>query len=642
MLQWTDIIRIEDTVIKQNSSNSKINCKLFDFELLNHQKIIIKSMLLLESACKIKIIKEGQIYTLHINEGYYLDPIHTGRSVSMLSLIKYNKNNLPTVIITNNINKWVSNNSKFSKLNICQITSITRFNKFVKSDINDFDIILIKNSKHKLKYLINIFAQHFVNIRWKRLIIDDFDIIKYPYKYHKINAEFIWYMSYHYITPSKSLTLESLNYINYPLANHYNILKYVENNQFIKYVTIETDSKLLLESMNLFNPVITNYISQSYDINYKEIIKNDLIPTRNMKQFYNDYNLFKFINVLDCKYEVFNNLFNNINILSYYKIKKIITFITTYLNLDIDKYPYDEYYNYTEEDLNTYKTIDKYNSNVQSFLYLMLYKYKFMIYDINNVLLRLHNISSECEICCETFDNNNYAIFKCCKQLSCEICYLNLFKTAKTDEINCPFCRKELNFINSLIIVNKDVKFDQYLYLENIKNIVIKIKSVKTRSIDNIINDILNKSITYEYDIIMSKMDINEINIDQFIDNYDNISIVKINKHNNCQKIIILINDYFKCFNIYENLKHCSILISNFCKFNASEIIFNDVIKCIFIHHTNLFDASNYYLLNYITDIIVISNNEQDVFHNKQFLNLLLLSKLVIKNINIHSIVHSL
>ena len=118
MLQWTDIIRIEDTVIKQNSSNSKINCKLFDFELLNHQKIIIKSMLLLESACKIKIIKEGQIYNLHINEGYYLDPIHTGRSVSMLSLIKYNKNNLPTVIITNNINKWVSNNSKFSKLNI--------------------------------------------------------------------------------------------------------------------------------------------------------------------------------------------------------------------------------------------------------------------------------------------------------------------------------------------------------------------------------------------------------------------------------------------------------------------------------------------------------------------------------------------
>lgn len=639
MSQWIDILRIEDTVNKQVKSNSKLNCRKLNFRLLLHQQIIVKSMISLETKRNVKIIKCGNIYKIDINEGYFLDPIHTGRSISMLSLIKYTRDvSKSTIILTNDHNKWVTNNDVFTKLKIYQIQSILQLNKFNDNDINEYDIILINNNKYRSKYLINLFSQKFINKMWDRLIIDDFDLVKYPHKYHKINSSFIWYMSYHYITPNK---IFDNNIKNLPNSKTYNILRYVENNQFVKYVTIETDSKLLLKSLNFNQYTINKYITNVYDINYKAIVKNNLLNTNDMKQFYNDYNLFKFINILDCKYEVFNNLFNDVNIFSYYKIKKIINFINHHLNLDIGRKPYDEDYNYTEIDLKTYKTIKRYNSNVQSFLYMMLYKYKFMIYDINNTLLRLHNISSECEICCESFTHNNYAIYKCCKQLSCELCYLNLFKSAKTETILCPFCRQELNFINSLIIVNKDIKFDQYLYLENIKNIVIKVKSIKTRTINNIIKNILNKTNTYKYDIIMSKMNISEINIDQFIDTYDNVDIIELNKNKKYQKTIILINDYFKCFNIYENLKHCSILISDFYKFNTIDIIFNDVIKCIFVHHANLFNSTNYQLMNYITDIIVISNDAQDIFSNKAFLNLLLLSKLVIKRINIHSIVHS-
>lgn len=657
MLQWIDILRIEDTVVKQVKSNSKLNCRKFDFTLLNHQRILLKSMISLETSCRVKVIKQGVIYRININEGYYLDPIHTGRSVCILSLIKYDKKivdlnttpikvNSPTIILTNDMDKWINNNDVFTKLSIYKIGSIAQLNKFkllTDKEINSFTIILINNGKYKSKFIINMFSIYFQHICWNRLIIDDFDVISYPSKYYKINYLFIWYISYHFINSQKMLnyTDTTINVINKPENKFYNILKYVEANPFIKYVTIETESKLLLESMNLNNSSINKYVTNNYDINYKAIIKNNLLDDiNNMRRFYNDYDLFKFINILNCKYEVFNNLFNDIDILSYYKIKKVINFINNYLSLDIGVKPYDESYNYTEEDLTTYKTIEKYNSNVQAFLHIMLYKYKFMIYDINNILLRLHNISSECEICYESFSVNNYAIYKCCKHISCEMCYLNLFKMTQTDTILCPFCRNELNFINSLIVVNKDIKFDQYLYLENVKNIVIKVKSIKTRSIDNIINNILNKTNTYEYDIIMSKLDINQINLEQFCNTYDTISIVELKKNENCQKILILINDYFKCFSIYEKLKHCSILISDFYKFNTADIIYNKIIKCIFVYHTNLFNSTNYKLMNYITDIIVISNDEQDVFNNKTFLNLLLLSKLVIKNINIHSIVH--
>lgn len=615
-MSWINTIKKKNKIYKLTENNNIFHDDT-NVKLYLHQKIILSAMIEYENQCKYNILYNTNETTIESNEGYYFDPIGTGRSIVLLSLIKYNnkiKNfysndtptnyNKQTIIITKNYKKWLSNNKLFD-LNIFTIKSISDLQNFIllpSNELINIDIILIKNAKtnntkYKNKYLINIFSIQFANDIWKRVILDDFDIIKMPNEYYKIKTLFVWYVSYQYeYKYNKEKYIKCNNYICKPNMQYYNIIKYIDNNKFINYMTILTDSQLLLKSLpsniQLIKYLI-NSLNSDYDIytmnksKYSAIDLNKLSLTCNTSKI--DY--LNILTFLKTESEIFNNLFNIIDLIEYYKLKK-----------------------------------NKLTNN-----------------SVDNILNRIISTFDSCIICYNEFTTNKFIIYKCCYYITCIECYLKLFKHTFKIVITCPFCRTSMIFLNNILPIESKYIFNNLISFDNMQNIYFAYDIIKTSSIIDILNDIINKTSKYYYNNIISTIK-NNINIVDYINNYDSKLDIT-----NSNKIIIIGTCYMQLFNIYKKLNSNtaqSVLISNFYKYDIMKIMNNPLIKCILAFNTNIYNIDNAYLTNQITDIVIIDNknkiNTNKLFNNKNLLNLIsLCNTFNKKKINIHGIFHS-
>lgn len=644
-MSWLRTLRIQNEVIKHSDLHNTIEFNT-NIELYQHQKIVLRSMIEFEQSCTIDLIYKNVKYTLYANEGLLNDPINSGRSVIILSLIKYNNviqtfNNKykadcrQSVIITKNYKKWIINNKQIG-LNIFVIRSITNLRKFIQlQNTNCIDVILIQNSKTtektvENKFIVNLFSTYTKRRTWRRVIIDDFDVISLPSKFYKIKSLFTWYISYKYNSQSNTLVNidtsvnNKIHYINKPDADTYNVNKYINNNIFINYITITSKPRLLLFSLK-FNIQIIKYLINSlnsdYDIN---------IPA------FSDLNVdsLKLLSILYTECDVFSGLFNDVDLISYYKIKKILNFITKN-KAKLDRLPYLHTFKYNESELSKMTPITHINNNMVNLLNECEYKYNKLVYNIDNIINRINNASDECSICCYSFERSNCIIYKCCNYLSCSNCYVRIFKCSKTATA-CPFCRHSAKFLNNILVVDQVSIFKNLKNLNILKYCNINSTVVKDVSILNILNNIISKTNVYSFNIISTTVD-----YDVQLKTYSRYTMGNQSSRQN--KIIIIGLNYMQLYHIYKQFTEQSVLISDFYTYDISKIMNNKFIKCIFSFNTTMFTKDTATLTNDIDDIIIIGNGETEcVFDNSSLLNIIsLCNKFNSKKINVHGIIHS-
>lgn len=644
-MSWLRTLRIQNEVIKHSDLHNTIEFNT-NIELYQHQKIVLRSMIEFEQSCTIDLIYKNVKYTLYANEGLLNDPINSGRSVIILSLIKYNNviqtfNNKykadcrQSVIITKNYKKWIINNKQIG-LNIFVIRSITNLRKFIQlQNTNCIDVILIQNSKTtektvENKFIVNLFSTYTKRRTWRRVIIDDFDVISLPSKFYKIKSLFTWYISYKYNSQSNTLVNidtsvnNKIHYINKPDADTYNVNKYINNNIFINYITITSKPRLLLFSLK-FNIQIIKYLINSlnsdYDIN---------IPA------FSDLNVdsLKLLSILYTECDVFSGLFHDVDLISYYKIKKILNFITKN-KAKLDRLPYLHTFKYNESELSKMTPITHINNNMVNLLNECEYKYNKLVYNIDNIINRINNASDECSICCYSFERSNCIIYKCCNYLSCSNCYVRIFKCSKTATA-CPFCRHSAKFLNNILVVDQVSIFKNLKNLNILKYCNINSTVVKDVSILNILNNIISKTNVYSFNIISTTVD-----YDVQLKTYSRYTMG--NQSSGQNKIIIIGLNYMQLYHIYKQFTEQSVLISDFYTYDISKIMNNKFIKCIFSFNTTMFTKDTATLTNDIDDIIIIGNGETEcVFDNSSLLNIIsLCNKFNSKKINVHGIIHS-
>jgi len=682
-MEIDNIENINDERIQNNqllyseiiNNDNFIKCKLY-----KHQKLQVINMINLE-------MQLNNLNICKINEGYLNDPTNSGKKITILTFLTYQKQKKillknkyekilinkieqenyninythlnPTVIIVGkeSYKVWVSYIKKYTNLkcfNIYNIKSLKQFNKLLIDKsydiINSYDIIIIKNSKTKENidnninignnFIINLFSNICTNIYWNRLIFYCFDQINLPHLCNKINNHFIWFISstfnFNFSNIKKNI---HHSFYNINTLNSFNIINYINSNQikYINYIKSEfiTIYKSLNLKSNLYDYKFNNILKyNSTNLTYYNKIQKDIVgKIKNNINGIDLINLFN-INNIESFHYLFVELLPLDDIVSFYKYKIILKFINLHLDFDISNIDniYDNKYIQQFIDLPTNVL------NLKDFLLLTKFKYEDKIIHINNLLSRIDNyiIQDECPICYNNLTGNMYyIIFKCCKYMICNICYYNgFFANVRHLHTNCMFCQRKINKIDDIIIINNKTNIDTYKYISKLKDINIYKKYIETKSVISIINDIINN--TNNLNLIREnlhhkyyKKNIININTIVFKNGITSLDILLNNSISNNtnteinRKIIIISDDYMKLCNIYEKIK-----LKN--KKLTTNIIckYNNSIKH-FKNIINTFISNNDYkciFLHNISNVI-----------NIILLNLIILyNKMEINTINIH------
>ena len=240
-----------------NESYKKIeNIPGLKTNLFDHQKNIIKSMYDLEMKREFNIIdvlwNSEKLYKIKSNAGVLSEPVGSGKTIDILSLIllkkipralpditnlniyghnieskgftgiirkKYKNILTPTLIFVgvSVINQWVNSVTTFTNLKYFMVQNVKDLQKLVNiiidRSVNQYDVIIVKNGKitrpiimpdniiiedknlnKSISYIYNIIS-NLRNFCWARIVIDDFDTIKLPHNASTISALFTWFIS---------------------------------------------------------------------------------------------------------------------------------------------------------------------------------------------------------------------------------------------------------------------------------------------------------------------------------------------------------------------------------------------------------------------------------------------------------------
>lgn len=217
--------------------------------LYPHQQTVVKAMLDLEHGRSFNMANKtfGALYRISYNAGVLSEPVGSGKTIDILSVITLSKipraipdimelaypklgNSVgfirrkfrmflkPTIIFVGSsvMKQWENAINVFTDLKSFSVNSIIELKVLLEMisnrTVNDYDIILVKNGKitrsivlpdgieledkNKVTqaYIYNIIA----NLRqycWARVVIDDFDSIKLPHNAGIVNGIFTWYIS---------------------------------------------------------------------------------------------------------------------------------------------------------------------------------------------------------------------------------------------------------------------------------------------------------------------------------------------------------------------------------------------------------------------------------------------------------------
>ena len=315
---YTDIEQyIDDTYEKiENIIGLKTN-------LFNHQKHIIKAMYDLEMTrdFDIKVKKKNRelIYKIKSNAGVLSEPVGSGKTIDILSLIlinkvpralrditdlniykgsnrtrgftgiirkKFNIILTPTIIFVgvSVINQWIGSIKTFTNLRVFSVHDVRDLqkliNKIIDRSINQYDIVLVKNGKitrpiimpdniiiedknnnKSTLYIYNVIS-NLRNFCWARVVVDDFDTIKLPHNASSLSSLFTWFIS----STKKRMT----NKTNYNtqftktddllMYSNYNCGKIMNNPILFHNLNIRNSPEFIKKSNMISSPKFYAYI----------------------------------------------------------------------------------------------------------------------------------------------------------------------------------------------------------------------------------------------------------------------------------------------------------------------------------------------------------------------------------------------
>jgi hypothetical protein len=244
------IISQNTTAVELNEIYAKIDyVPGLKTTLYEHQKTAVQGMLEMElcRSIPIKKVNTSNTYNFIYNSAVLSEPVGSGKTIDILSLILLNKipRVLPdimnldypkstdsmsyilrkfkkfiraTIIFvgTSVMKQWENAIKTFTNLKLFSINSVKELTVLINmmslNTVDCYDIILVKNGKitrnielpdgilledkNKIEnaYIYNIIA-NFRSFCWSRVVIDDFDTIKLPSNACIINGLFTWYIS---------------------------------------------------------------------------------------------------------------------------------------------------------------------------------------------------------------------------------------------------------------------------------------------------------------------------------------------------------------------------------------------------------------------------------------------------------------
>ena len=447
-------------------------------ELLMHQKKTVKAMIDLENKKTLKIDDnkldksfKSYLYTdfeLKTSYGILNEKPGSGKTIELLSLIALNKpsktresinikdSNLEitreyintskqTVIFVSRsvMYQWYEAIKKYTNLNVFLIKNQESFTEFYKiyktKNLKkwDVDIILVKTGyitgkfdvsemsdsirKHKLKHIINLFADVFRDTYFRRVIIDDFDINTINTITQTVSSIFTWLVS----STVNDTKLNSHNDFSSYEKSVNRKAKYVDLlNVGINCLNIGCTDSLIEKSIKLTN--IDYYLYKFYHANEKYTHILESLGAGNIAEMMNS--------------GAYNTAAKELNLES----KSIIDIIKKILG--------GKWHRYSEY-LSNYKTITECIkileskpigeiNNIEKYIDKNIYKSKIInkITDLkfsNNELLKLYNIEA----------------LKLKKQIDDMEIILNKVKE-KIIEGVCPFTLNKLNINSGIIIMS--------------------------------------------------------------------------------------------------------------------------------------------------------------------------------------------
>lgn len=485
MFKYDDYIYREN-IIKGNLDETcpKLNVELKGISLKNHQQTLLYAMNNLENN---KIIEFENNEYLETNIGILSDKTGSGKSISILALILYNKSlnsnintkeykintdvikyyknkiniNLPVNLIILNkilINQWVEYIKKYTDLKYCIILE----QEDTKKDIDfykEFDIILCY---HKMYNELSM-----RNFIWSRVIFDDIDTLNIT-KSNIIHSNFIWFIS--------------SNVLNLCFPN-----KYYKHNGWIKKIPGISN-----------NGFIKDILTQLLEI--KDISK---IFFKNKESYINNsYTLPEpIINYIICDTPIEINILNNV------VSKNIIEMLNAG-----DKFGALKELGFTVD--NTSEIIELILKDINNELNnLLLEKGN---EEINKRIIDLENKKNEiisriinediCLLCADKIKNK--VILKCCNNSFDFECIqkLNYFGIN-----NCPYCRADIKKDTQLLIKSTNENCILKTKEKTTLNIIIDKLNREPNSIFLLFND-YDASLEYLKDIFdKNKIDYNKI-----------------------------------------------------------------------------------------------------------------------------------
>jgi hypothetical protein len=181
-----------------------------NIDLKEHQKCAVHAMRYLE--CNESLRMKDPTFQIETNIGVLGDKVGAGKTLTSLSLInqkriaprrpQYNSSskyacikyiNKSNAVKTNLIivphkiiHQWV-NTLKITRLKYIKINNIRDFNKLSNECVEDYDVVLITDTK--VKSFLNLYN----NIIWGRTFVDEIDTIILPrYAFNSIKTNFLW------------------------------------------------------------------------------------------------------------------------------------------------------------------------------------------------------------------------------------------------------------------------------------------------------------------------------------------------------------------------------------------------------------------------------------------------------------------
>lgn len=505
-------------------------------ELYNHQKTSLKCMVDLENNRKFQLACNNTVVNVSTSAGVLSEPVGSGKTPIILSLILYSKipNNEPihtsymnienthfinTTTVTKKfknildptiifvgisvLNQWIETIKTFTNLKIFVVRTSRDLQKLITlmefNDVNKYDIVLVKNGTttseinlpshvrvnennlNNTKYIYNIIAN--MNMYcWARVVIDDFDTISLPPNTGSINGLFTWFVS---ATMKRPKTINSLTNFkktsDFLLYNNYHYSNIMKNNILFYNCNIRSNENFIKKSTAISTPRFFLYKLDNINFRYNNLISlfNDE-KSNDILQMVNEDAMNTAAKVSGSKSSDISDIFKSIlgnKFSKYDKTIKLLQFIEkqeSCIREELSEENKDDVY--SKNDLLKLKPI-KYNyPNINNLISNTKIEYEKIKNDIGKEINRIKEKIEDdsCLICFESFKNSSSIIFKCCCILLCVNCAdAGVFKNKKTGR--CCNCRKNISH-KDIIYIHDSFNLRQIIDHNDEKNNEIESK----------------------------------------------------------------------------------------------------------------------------------------------------------------------